>query len=330
MRLENLIRLTQGELLTTPAISAISGIAFDPTKVKPGDLYVCTDRLQSSLEIASKAGAHALIFDKKVTITDSEIAWIEVDNLDMALIRLARFYIANFNIATYKLTNLEFYLLKAIGAPKSFFLIQESLTSLLQNLWKDTLPKAIASNNTLLMQRIAPEAKALPKLKQSLQILPASSLFQTSFILNSHYYQNIPLPPFWIETFGAIIQLLESHTLKYSGLKPLEHFYPLFVDKHLCLHAFGTTRKALIIESDPLLFEQEVDYLKTHYKKSNIFVCAPKSIDLKLDIDLAYENENELLKIDPQNFRYAAVLGDIGTIERLLQGQKSFMQATLF
>ena len=330
MRLENLIRLIQGKLLTTPAISAVSGIAFDPSEVKPGDIYICLDRLQTSLEIASKAGAHALVFDNSTTITDSEIAWIEVDNLDMALARLARFYIANHNIATYKLNNLEVALAKSMGIPKPIMLIENDLIQLLYALWDANLPLAIIGNNRLLLERIAPDATTLKNYHQEPKILPTSTLFYTCFVLEERFYQHVPMPPFWVEAFGRVANLFGSFGWKYTNLKPLGHFTPLFVDKHLSLHPFGSTRKALIIEPDLKLFKEELKYLKSRYKKSDIFVCMPKKQASQIEADFIYEKEDEILKLDSKNFRYALILGDIPRIERLLQSLESFKQPTLF
>lgn len=330
MRLENLIRLIQGTLLTKPAISAISGIAFDPTKVKAGDLFICLDRLQSSLEIAAKAGAHAVVFDNHVDITDSEIAWIEVDNLEMALIRLTRFYIANYNINSYVLTNLEFSLTKSMSHPKTFLLVEYTLVDLLRNLWDGNLPLAIASNNPLLMERIAPEATTLTKPQEKPRILSSSTLFQSSFVFDGFFYQHIFLPPFWIETFCSLAQLFKKYDWQYSSFKPLMHFVPFFVDKHLFVHPFGTTRRAFIIESDPTLFEEEVKQLKSLYKKSDICICTPKNESLHVKSDFVYENEGDLLDLNPKEFRYACILGDMMKIERVLQAQEKFKQATLF
>ena len=330
MRLENLIRLIQGKLLTSPAISAISGVTFSPSDVKSGDIYICLDRLQSSLEIAASSGAHALIFDKSVKVTDNEIAWIEVDNLDMALARLARFYIANHNIATYRFTNLEISLAKSMGLPKSIFLIEDNLTSLLRALFEGNLPQAIASNSNLLMDRIAPDATPLPPLESVPKILPSSTLFHTSFVFEERFYQHIALPSFWIDTFGRIAKLFTSFGWKFNNLKEINHFTPLFIDKHLCLHPFGTTRKALIIETDATLFEEEVGYLKSKYKQDDIFVCAPSSQSLHVKIDSTYKDIEELLSLDPKSFRYACILGDIAKIERLFQSQKSYQQPSLF
>jgi ferrochelatase len=180
------------------------------------------------------------------------------------------------------------------------------------------------------MERIAPEAKTLQKPQLAPMILSSSTLFHTSFVFEDRFYQHVLLPPFWVEAFGSVAKLFSSHGWKYGNLKPLGHFTPIFIDKHLSPHPFGATRKALIIESDPKLFESEAQYLLSRYKKEDIYICAPKSSSLHVKIDFIYEKNEELLGLEPKDFRYALILGNFDRVERLLQSQESFKQPTLF
>ena len=88
MRLDNLINLTDGVLLNTPSINQIESFCFEPQNATRGALYFDTNRVQESIEIAIKNGAYAIIVDSDCSVSDSEIAWIKVENIQNALIMM--------------------------------------------------------------------------------------------------------------------------------------------------------------------------------------------------------------------------------------------------
>ena len=92
MTIENLSRLVEGELLTSPCVSSIKNIEFSSKRVKPCDAFFYTGI--EDLKEAVKNGAYAVIFDKDdIEILDKEIAWIKVKSLKRALIRILRFHL---------------------------------------------------------------------------------------------------------------------------------------------------------------------------------------------------------------------------------------------
>lgn len=330
MRVESLARLIEGELCTSPAISTIKGIAFTPESVKQGDIFVCKDRLEESLNLAIKRGAFALIVDKFFAITDKEIAWIRVDNLDMAMVRLARFFIAKNKIGAYYVTNFELTLAKSMNPPKSILILKDSLSTLLIEIFKENLSTLILSSNKTVLKKISPQYLLLPTPKESAIVLSNSTIFQSNFIFKDKLYQKLPLPPFWIESFVKLASLFDKLNWRFGSLKPLEHFVPIFIDKHLIIHPFGATRQAMVIESESDLFTMQVKYLNKYYPKIPIFTCAPLASNLDIKVDFSYEKVEDLLDLNPKTFRYALILGDLASIESLFVNRKHFKQNRLF
>ena len=72
MRLENLLALTHGKLISEPFVNSFENIVFDARSVKRGDLFMAFD--DRSIEEAIFNGAYGILFDKPTQITDSEIA----------------------------------------------------------------------------------------------------------------------------------------------------------------------------------------------------------------------------------------------------------------
>lgn len=330
MRIENLVRLVEGKLHTSPAVSTANGIVFNPENAKQGDIFVCEDRLQGSLELAVAKGAFALIADKSFVVTDKEIAWIEVDNLDLAMVRLARFLIAKHKLSTYFTSSLELDLAKSMNPPKEILLLEDNLSSLLSLLFQGDKPSAIISSNLHLLKKISPQYLALPNTLKPALTLSLSTLFQSSFVFEGRFYKNLFLPPFWIDSFTKLASLFTPLNWRFSSLRPFGHFVPIFVNAHLVAKSFGSTTQALIVEPDVNLFLMQAKYLKKNYPKISIKTCAPAKMDLGTEIDFAYNSIEDLLNLNPQTFRYAPILEDPSIIESLLQEKKSSKQSHLF
>ena len=89
MRLENVLALTNATVINDPFVKQFINIVLDVNRVKRGDLFIAFNELE--IDAAIFNGAYGVLFDKPTQISDSEIAWIKVKNLEDALQRLVRF-----------------------------------------------------------------------------------------------------------------------------------------------------------------------------------------------------------------------------------------------
>ncbi|MBE0496563.1 MAG: hypothetical protein IBX45_09155 [Campylobacterales bacterium] len=332
MRLDNLLRLTEGVLLTSPSVSAADGFALEPSSVQRGFAYFAKDRLVSSIEEAVKKGAYAIFTDKEVPISDPEIAWIRVESIEMALIRLMRFEVASCHHRLVHLSPLEYALMRALSLPKSLCFLTDSLAHSFYTLMQASAPLCFFSTNRALLGKIAPQFTTLPPALHAPQVLERSTLFQSTFTHKERYYGHLPLSSIFISSFAQVVEFLDTLEVEYTPwhLKSIPHFEPLFVDKRLRIHPFGTTRQALIIESDPALFEQEIAYIQTHFPTLSLFTCKPSGEALHVKTTQTYANVEALLSLDPHTFRYGLILGDKEEIETTLSHQPNATQLTLF
>lgn len=330
MRLESLLRLTEGELLTTPSVSATEGFAQEPLHVERGFAYFAQDRLISSIQEAVKRGAYAIFTDKDVPVSDPEIAWIRVESIEMALIRLMRFEIAHAKHTFVHLSPLEYALMRALSLPKSLCFLGDSLAHSFTTIMNAAAPLHVFSTNRALVEKIAPTFGKLPDPQYAPSLLQHSTLFQSSFTHKGRYYAHLPLSSLFVTSFAQVVEFLDTLGIAYSPyhLKPIAHFEPIFVDKRMRIHPFGTTRQALIVESDPQLFAQELASIASHYPELKMLTCKPEGQALHVNTTHTYAHTHELLGL--QDFRYALVLGNKETIEATLSDQSGPAQLTLF
>ncbi|MCD6191243.1 MAG: hypothetical protein J7K14_06900, partial [Sulfurimonas sp.] len=100
MRLENVLALTHGKVVNEPFVKTFENIVFDAARVKRGDLFIAFD--EQSIESAVLNGAYGVLFDKPTQISDREIAWIKVEDINDALKRLLRFKLIDKEITVYE------------------------------------------------------------------------------------------------------------------------------------------------------------------------------------------------------------------------------------
>jgi ferrochelatase len=332
MRLDSLVRLTEGTLLTSPSVSATQGYALRAGYVERGKAYFALDRLESSIAEAVTKGAYAIIVDKETAVTDPEIAWIRVENIEMAMIRLLRFEIASKHHTFTALNTLEDAIMRALSLPKSLCLLGDSLARTFHLIMDAPEATHFFSPHLALLNNIAPQFQTVPPLDSAPVRLDQSTLFHSTFLHEGRYFKHLGLSEIFIDTFVQVITFLEALGVTFDpfALKPIDHFEPLFVDKRLKVHPFGTTRQALIVESDPLLFEKEIAYIHTHYPHLPLFTCKPANTAFHVKTSEEYTSSKELLTLDPYAFRYALILGDKAAIEATLNTQTSITQPSLF
>ena len=94
MKIDNLVRIIDGNLHTHPSIDAFERIVFDASRILRGDLYIDVDENAEHTKLASEKGAYAIISTRPFDGDDSELAWICVPSIEQALIKFLRYQVA--------------------------------------------------------------------------------------------------------------------------------------------------------------------------------------------------------------------------------------------
>lgn len=333
MKIESLLRITGGVLLNTPSVNTISDIKISPTKVLSKDLFIDINNSADEISAAIENGAYCIVTSSIPNISDEEIAWICVESLQIVLIKLSRFF------ATDK--NFNFVLLSSLQYKLSKYLHLETKVQTLSQISSDALLQIINAPRETIFFVIdnAFITKIDPTLNPSKNILEPDSIFEksifySSFIFSQKFFSEIRLPSIFIPHLCSLLDYLDTSSIEYTleNFNNFEHFYPQFVDNSLHLKDFGTTRKALIFESDFQLFQEEINFLERKIDfndlivfvpidKVDSFTCKAKKID--------YNHAVEIDKLKNGDFRYALIYGSIMDFQEYMK-EKSSQQMTLF
>ena len=232
MKIEDLLNLTAGEMLSEPTVTAINSVTVYPSKVEQGDLFISND--VEDITKAIENGAYAIIFsNSEVKISDSEIAWIQVPEIQKAAFKLIRYVLISREASFYLFTEHELSFMKMI-------VTQKSNIEILPNDWRKMFEKILNSDAKMfigtdepLMKMIKPDVSILNK-EASCEII-TDTLFKTTFKINNYIYQEKDITPFHVDILQRVIEFCDLHHLPYNldRVKYTKHFVPVFIDGFL-------------------------------------------------------------------------------------------------
>ena len=316
MRLVNILALTSAKLINEPFVNDFENIVFDAKKIRRGDLFVAF--VESDIEDAIFNGAYGVIFDKPTQITDSEIAWIKVENITTALTKLLRFRLIEREITSYKCDEVTISLSKQIITPPNFITLDSNVVDIFLKLWSIESKSIILFTPSLTEENLFTDIKKIPENKVSLIEIKEKTLFETSFVYDGIFYERQLISPFFIPYLEKLLCLYKTLKINYRLKKfvPLKHFEAVFVTKNLIVKDFGTTDKVIIFESDENLIKDQIEFLKKNAPWAKIIYLLEK------------KEKNKVLQIlKNTDFNFALLLnGD----KSILKNKQTHHQPLLF
>ncbi|WP_152182891.1 hypothetical protein [Sulfurimonas indica] len=317
MRLENILALTHGELVNSPFVNSFENIVFDARSVKRGDLFVAFD--ETMIEDAVLNGAYGVVFDKPTQISDSEIAWIKVKDLQEALERILRFILIDKEIEVYECNEIILKLALQVVTEPNFIALHGDIQTLYKMLSSLENGASILFSPALTSKELFTNVKKLPlNPNESINIIE-QTLFETSFIYDNIFYERQLISPFFMPYLEQLLHLFKVLKINFRLRKftPIDHFEAVFTNKNFEIKEFGTSDKVLIFEKSTTLIEQEIEFLQKQATWANILYLIPftavESLSQKLRENphiVIYKSENEIKNLlREHSFHFALIVG---------------------
>ena len=308
MRLQSLLTLVDGTLLNKPAITSFENISFSASKVKRGDLYVSVSG--NFFDEALHNGAYIILFDSDITVTDEEVAWVKVNSLNDALIKLIRYNMSEKNIKAFKIDKKEASLLNSFPTDNRLFYLNSSIKKNAENLYKLDSNSIVVSTDENYLKRLFTQIQTVPKNKTPLKLI-SSGIFSISFIYQNVYYDKVQLSSFFTLSLQALVTLFEENQINFS-LKQLGSsfcYQVQFVDRFLNQREFGKSEQALIFEQDASLAEEIFIYFKKNAPWAHVLGVFPYKLELPNSLN--YNKIDEISKILlNEHYEYAIIAGE--------------------
>ncbi len=309
-KIDSIVRISGGVLLNAPSVNSIENIKISSSKIKRGDLFIDVNSSNEEIEVAVENGAYCILTQLIPKISDEEIAWISVEDLDMSLIKLARFYATQKYFNFIPLLDVQYDLAKSLHIEERARLLSNIPSEALMQILKSEKQTLFFVIKSSFIKSVDPTVRQLPTAIEPDQIFE-HGIFHTSFVYKERFVKDIRLSSFFIPYLCSLIEYLDELKIKFKieNFNNFEHFYPQFVTSRLEKSDFGTTRRVIIFESNFELYEKELKYL---YER----------VDKKLIV----KNVDELEK---REFRYALIHGKKEAFEELIK-EKKIVQMELF
>jgi len=332
MKIDNLVRIVDGVLQTTPSIDAFEEILFESAKISRGDLFIDKDASREAIEEAIDKGAYAILTTLDFKSNDDEIAWIKVDDMPLCIIKILRYLTTQKSLSIILATPLQASFLNAIQSVKSIKVLNGSLSYIAKELFKARENEVFCLIDEAVVLSIYPTFERIEKALH-VKIKP-KGLFISSFFDEERYFHELRLPALFVDDLVGVLHFCEAKDIAYTLESPFctEHFYPQFITNNIRKKEFGMGEKVLIFEDDEALLKDELAYLQEKVRSEQLLLCLPhnKPLETSFKGEIFYFNAmDECKTLKDKNFKYALIFAKKESFDAFLTRDFS-TQPTLF
>ncbi len=333
MTFENLSKIIGGKLLNSPAVSAYEKIETKAHRIKHGDLLFSNDPI--SIEEAIKHGALGIVAENIQEISDNEIAWIEVENIHIALAKLLRFSLIQSDTTFTLFSPVQYALLQKLHASKKLIFLEASIEKNFHKIFYAQAGSHFISKDKTFLKQIIPDYNSVDKPSTMEIIRTHQTLFLSSFTYHDRHYEEIKLPALFLEDFNLVLHFSKENGIEIdiNKLDFIPHFQPLFISNNLHIKSFGHSEHAFIVESDASQINRSLTYLASYATWAKIMIFLPHDSHLSLQTNHPihyYSQLTEVKEIVVDDFNFILILANYNELSLLLKKSVEEKSPSLF
>ncbi|WQZ69918.1 ferrochelatase [Helicobacter pylori] len=252
------VELSLGELQNTPSISYFNSIVLSLNKVQKGSLFVAKDH--TLIPKALELGAYGILYAGEYPLSDRDVAWIKLKDIEHSLNHLFKFCLLNERVVGVLLSPIELEIASKIMVSGFVWCLKESLEDLfiIEGCKIAFFDKLEWLHLFYKQERLKEDLKE--DLKESRLIILNQSFFCSALVYEKQEYE-FKMPCIFLEPLKRVIQLCEKLKIEFdlnllSKKEPaLDHCKPFFVNKNLEIAPYGATARVVVAEASKELFE---------------------------------------------------------------------------
>ncbi|MFT2703575.1 ferrochelatase [Helicobacter pylori] len=248
------VELSLGELQNTPSISYFNSIVLSLNKVQKGSLFVAKDH--TLIPKALELGAYGILYAGEYPLSDRDVAWIKLKDIEHSLNHLFKFCLLNERVVGVLLSPIELEIVSKIMVSNFVWCLKESL----EDLFIIEGCKIAFFDKLEWLHLFYKQERLKEDLKESRLIVLNQSFFCSALVYEKQEYE-LKMPCIFLEPLKRVIQLCEKLQIEFDlnllGKKeyPLDHCKPFFVNKNLEIAPYGATARVIVAETSKELFE---------------------------------------------------------------------------
>ncbi|MFP6344477.1 ferrochelatase [Helicobacter pylori] len=248
------VELSLGELQNTPSISYFNSIVLSLNKVQKGSLFVAKDH--ALIPKALELGAYGILYTGEYPLSDKDVAWIKLKDIEHSLNHLFKFCLLNERVVGVLLSPIELEIASKIMVSNFVWCLKESL----EDLFIIEGCKIAFFDKLEWLHLFYKQERLKEDLKESRLMILNQSFFCSTLVYEKQEYE-FKMPCIFLEPLKRVIQLCEKLQIAFDlnllGKKeyPLDHCKPFFVNKNLEIAPYGATARVVVAEASKELFE---------------------------------------------------------------------------
>ncbi|WQX44502.1 ferrochelatase [Helicobacter pylori] len=248
------VELSLGELQNTPSISYFNSIVLSLNKVQKGSLFVAKDH--ALIPKALELGAYGILYTGEYPLSDKDVAWIKLKDIEHSLNHLFKFCLLNERVVGALLSPIELEIASKIIVSEFVWCLKESL----EDLFIIKGCKIAFFDKLEWLHLFYKQEHLKEDLKESRLIILNQSFFCSALVYEKQEHE-FKMPCIFLEPLKRVIQLCEKLQIEFDlnllGKKeyPLDHCKPFFVNKNLEIAPYGATARVVVAETSKELFE---------------------------------------------------------------------------
>ncbi len=248
------VELSLGELQNTPSISYFNSIVLSLNKVQKGSLFVAKDH--TLIPKALELGAYGILYAGEYPLSDRDVAWIKLKDVEHSLNHLFKFCLLNERVVGALLSPIELEIASKIMVSNFVWCLKESL----EDLFIIEGCKIAFFDKLEWLHLFYKQERLKEDLKESRLIILNQSFFCSTLVYEKQEYE-LKMPCIFLEPLKRVIQLCEKLQIEFDlnllGKKEysLDHCKPFFVNKNLEIAPYGATARVIVAETSKELFE---------------------------------------------------------------------------
>ncbi|WQW76057.1 ferrochelatase [Helicobacter pylori] len=248
------VELSLGELQNTPSISYFNSIVLSLNKVQKGSLFVAKDH--ALIPKALELGAYGILYTGEYLLSDRDVAWIKLKDIEHSLNHLFKFCLLNERVVGVLLSPIELEIASKIIVSEFVWCLKESL----EDLFIIEGCKIAFFDKLEWFHLFYKQERLKEDLKESRLIILNQSFFCSALVYEKQEYE-LKMPCIFLEPLKRVIQLCEKLQIEFDlnllskKEYPLDHCKPFFVNKNLEIAPYGATARVVVAEASKELFE---------------------------------------------------------------------------
>lgn len=248
------VELSLGELQNTPSISYFNSIVLSLNKVQKGSLFVAKDH--TLIPKALGLGAYGILYTGEYPLSDRDVAWIKLKDIEHSLNHLFKFCLLNERVVGALLSPIELEIASKIIVSDFVWCLKESL----EDLFIMEGCKIAFFDKLEWLHLFYKQERLKEDLKESRLMILNQSFFCSALVYEKQEYE-FKMPCIFLGPLKRVIQLCEKLQIAFDlnllGKKeyPLDHCKPFFVNKNLEIAPYGATARVVVAEASKELFE---------------------------------------------------------------------------